>query len=59
MQAWRDPRLSWNFSEHGGIKDLNLPANQIWAPDITLYNEWVIEGGGGAAGGFSFILALN
>ena len=44
--AWKDERLSWDPSHHGGIKELRFHASSfsdpetsdIWLPDITAYN---------------------
>lgn len=40
-QEWTDHKLKWEPSEYGGIKEMNVPAEQIWLPDIVLYNRWV------------------
>ena len=37
---WRDEMLSWDPTQYGGISQIYLPADQIWRPDITLYNEY-------------------
>lgn len=39
VQEWFDHKLKWNPNEYGGIEDINLPAEQIWLPDIVLYNR--------------------
>ena len=36
---WRDPFLTWNPSDFGGIKTVNVPVNAIWKPDFVLYNK--------------------
>jgi hypothetical protein len=36
---WSDSRLTWNPEEHGGITVLHVPSNDIWKPDIALYNS--------------------
>lgn len=38
---WKNSRLSWNPADYGNITKVGLPANQIWLPDITLYNKYV------------------
>lgn len=38
VQTWRDPRLQWNTSEYGGVRQIRLPRKQLWTPDIVLYN---------------------
>lgn len=37
--TWKDYRLSWEPVEYEGIKKLNLPADMIWRPDISIYNQ--------------------
>ncbi|KAK5975135.1 hypothetical protein GCK32_017164, partial [Trichostrongylus colubriformis] len=40
---WFDYKLSWEPTRWGGIKKLHIPSDQIWIPDILLYNkslEW-------------------
>ncbi|KAM4747684.1 neuronal acetylcholine receptor subunit beta-4 [Rhinophrynus dorsalis] len=38
-QEWVDYRLTWNPAEYDGIKKLRIPSQQIWLPDIVLYNN--------------------
>ncbi|XP_053575267.1 neuronal acetylcholine receptor subunit beta-4-like [Bombina bombina] len=38
-QEWVDYRLTWNPDEYDGIKKLRIPSQQIWLPDIVLYNN--------------------
>merc|ERR1712010_182853 len=38
--TWKDYRLSWEPVEYEGIKKLNLPAEMIWRPDISIYNQY-------------------
>lgn len=35
---WTDDALSWNSSEYGGLKTLDLPASEIWTPDLSVFN---------------------
>ncbi|CAM1314238.1 nAChRa5 (predicted) [Pycnogonum litorale] len=35
---WTDEFLYWNRSEYDGIGKIALPQDEIWKPDITLYN---------------------
>lgn len=37
--TWKDFRLKWDASAYGNISVLRIPSNQIWTPDVTLYNE--------------------
>ncbi|KAG8440157.1 hypothetical protein GDO86_006092 [Hymenochirus boettgeri] len=38
-QEWVDYRLTWNPAEYDGIKKLRIPSQQIWLPEIVLYNN--------------------
>jgi hypothetical protein len=35
---WYDNGLKWDKELYGGIQDVRLPVDQIWTPDIVLYN---------------------
>ena len=37
---WSDANLRWNPSDYGGIKDIRLPSDRIWIPDIIPYNAF-------------------
>ncbi|CAG0891753.1 unnamed protein product [Darwinula stevensoni] len=36
---WEDDRLTWKPDEYGGIGMINLPPQDVWRPDVTLYND--------------------
>ncbi|KAG7500603.1 neuronal acetylcholine receptor subunit alpha-7-like [Solea senegalensis] len=36
---WFDHYLQWNESEHPGVKNLRFTTDQVWTPDILLYNS--------------------
>ncbi|KAL4636156.1 neuronal acetylcholine receptor subunit alpha-7-like [Arapaima gigas] len=36
---WYDHYLQWNQSEYPGIKNLRFTTDQVWTPDILLYNS--------------------
>lgn len=36
---WMDNMLTWNPRKYGGIEVIRLPYNQIWLPDILLYDN--------------------
>ncbi|XP_020774809.1 neuronal acetylcholine receptor subunit alpha-7 [Boleophthalmus pectinirostris] len=36
---WTDFYLQWNVSEYPGVTNVRFPDNQIWRPDILLYNS--------------------
>jgi len=38
-QEWRDYKLSWDPADYGGVKHLHVPSQDIWLPDIVLYNN--------------------
>ncbi|KAJ6653999.1 hypothetical protein lerEdw1_007631 [Lerista edwardsae] len=35
-QIWKDEYLTWNSSAYDGIKEISLPINSVWAPDIIV-----------------------
>ena len=37
---WKDPRLSWDKEDFGGIKSLTIDPSYIWTPDIEMYNRY-------------------
>ncbi|XP_034016775.1 cholinergic receptor, nicotinic, alpha 11 isoform X1 [Thalassophryne amazonica] len=37
--SWFDHYLQWNQSNHPGVKNLRFTTEQIWTPDILLYNS--------------------
>ncbi|XP_072226363.1 cholinergic receptor, nicotinic, alpha 11 [Leuresthes tenuis] len=39
QMSWYDHYLQWNQSEHPGVKNLRFTTDQIWTPDILLYNS--------------------
>ncbi|KPM03606.1 acetylcholine receptor subunit alpha-like protein 1-like protein 2, partial [Sarcoptes scabiei] len=38
-QEWYDNKLKWDPEEYGGVLQLYVPSEQIWLPDIVLYNN--------------------
>eukprot|EP00740_Mantoniella_antarctica_P026384 CAMPEP_0198704698 /NCGR_PEP_ID=MMETSP1468-20131203/390039_1 /TAXON_ID=1461545 /ORGANISM="Mantoniella sp, Strain CCMP1436" /LENGTH=356 /DNA_ID=CAMNT_0044463523 /DNA_START=879 /DNA_END=1945 /DNA_ORIENTATION=- len=36
--SWKDPNLVWNASAYGGVKWLTVNEEEIWVPDVTIYN---------------------
>uniref|UniRef100_A0A8P4KL53 Neuronal acetylcholine receptor subunit alpha-7 n=1 Tax=Dicentrarchus labrax TaxID=13489 RepID=A0A8P4KL53_DICLA len=38
-QYWTDIYLSWNPENYPGVQNLRFPSDQIWTPDILLYNS--------------------
>jgi len=41
-QEWFDERLVWDPSEYGGLAYTHIPSDDLWLPDIVLYNKYVI-----------------
>uniref|UniRef100_A0A672YTE8 Uncharacterized protein n=1 Tax=Sphaeramia orbicularis TaxID=375764 RepID=A0A672YTE8_9TELE len=37
--TWYDHYLQWNQSEYPGVKNLRFTPEQVWTPDILLYNS--------------------
>lgn len=38
---WTDSKLVWDPEDFGGVKALFIPSEQLWLPDLLLYNKWV------------------
>uniref|UniRef100_A0AC34RFT0 Neurotransmitter-gated ion-channel ligand-binding domain-containing protein n=1 Tax=Panagrolaimus sp. JU765 TaxID=591449 RepID=A0AC34RFT0_9BILA len=36
---WYDYKLKWDPSKFNNIRKLHVPSDQIWIPDILLYNN--------------------
>lgn len=36
---WYDQRLSWDPKEFGNVKMIHIPSDDLWRPDIVLYNN--------------------
>ncbi|XP_013418084.1 neuronal acetylcholine receptor subunit alpha-5 isoform X2 [Lingula anatina] len=36
--AWKDKLLAWNPKNYSDVKTIRVPTDQIWKPDIVLYN---------------------
>ncbi|XP_064607591.1 acetylcholine receptor subunit alpha-like 1 isoform X2 [Liolophura sinensis] len=36
---WYDSRLTWDPEEYSGVRLLKLPSEDLWRPDIVLYNN--------------------
>jgi Neurotransmitter-gated ion-channel ligand binding domain len=39
---WEDFQLKWNPSEFGGIASIRMPIQNLWYPDISVYNRFVL-----------------
>ncbi|XP_019622150.1 PREDICTED: neuronal acetylcholine receptor subunit alpha-10-like [Branchiostoma belcheri] len=42
--AWRDEYLTWNTTQYGGIESILTNSENIWRPDILVYNRIQDEG---------------
>ncbi|XP_041375079.1 acetylcholine receptor subunit alpha-like 1 [Gigantopelta aegis] len=38
-QEWFDMRLHWDPEEYSGVTKLHIPSNDLWKPDLVLYNN--------------------
>ncbi|UYV83054.1 nAChRa3 [Cordylochernes scorpioides] len=38
-QIWRDYKLTWDPDKYGGVDMIHVPAEDIWLPDIVLFNN--------------------
>ncbi|KAK7115593.1 acetylcholine receptor subunit alpha-like isoform X2 [Littorina saxatilis] len=38
-QEWRDLNLQWDPEEYSGIKNFQVPSDDIWLPDLVLFNN--------------------
>ncbi|XP_066584869.1 neuronal acetylcholine receptor subunit alpha-7-like isoform X1 [Prorops nasuta] len=36
---WNDVNMRWDTEEYGGVKDLRIPPNRLWKPDVLMYNS--------------------
>ncbi|XP_034177832.1 nicotinic acetylcholine receptor beta2 isoform X1 [Osmia lignaria lignaria] len=39
LQKWFDYKLRWEPEDYGGVEMLYVPSENIWLPDIVLYNN--------------------
>ena len=38
-QEWTDSNMRWNTTEYNNVKDIRVPPNTLWKPDILMYNS--------------------
>ena len=45
LQEWTDSNMRWNTTEYNNVKDIRVPPNNLWKPDILMYNRllWQIN----------------
>jgi len=41
--TWTDANLRWNKSDYGGIEVIRVPSENVWKPDVTIYNGHDVE----------------
>ncbi len=41
LQEWPDHSLRWEPDEYGGVSQIYVPSQDIWLPDVVLYNKYV------------------
>lgn len=39
VQEWIDHKLRWNPDKYGGITSIRVPSENLWLPDIVLYEK--------------------
>ncbi|XP_015749403.1 PREDICTED: neuronal acetylcholine receptor subunit beta-3-like, partial [Acropora digitifera] len=39
IQRWKNEFLMWNASKYGDTDSVNFAPEEIWVPDIALYNK--------------------
>lgn len=39
VQEWIDYKLRWNPDKYGGITSIRVPSENLWLPDIVLYEK--------------------
>ena len=39
LHEWQDDRLAWDPAEYGNIKYLHIPSDNLWKPDLAIYNN--------------------
>lgn len=42
--SWKDEGCNWDPSEYEGIKSIRYSSDEIWTPDINLYNSVISSG---------------
>ncbi|XP_023321465.1 neuronal acetylcholine receptor subunit alpha-2 [Eurytemora carolleeae] len=43
--VWNDPRLAWDPSKHHNISTFRITPDELWKPDIALYNKKDLDHG--------------
>lgn len=40
---WKDDRLAWNPADFDGFNRTFAAIDELWVPDITIYNSWIFK----------------
>ena len=40
LQEWKNEFLTWNSSDYGDVNRVHFAPDEIWVPDIALFNKW-------------------
>ena len=40
FQQWENEFLTWNASNYGDVSRIHFAPEEIWVPDIALFNKW-------------------
>jgi hypothetical protein len=43
IQMWKDEFLTWGAKDFGGVSQIHVAANEVWLPDVVLFNRSVSE----------------
>jgi hypothetical protein len=41
LQTWKDYQLNWDPADYGGIQVIRIKPDNVWKPDIVLFNKYV------------------
>ncbi len=39
-QEWVDDQLTWDPVQFDGVESIRVPSEDLWRPDIVLYNKY-------------------
>ena len=42
LQRWTDEMMMWNPAAFGDLQSLKLHSDELWKPDIVVYNRWEV-----------------
>ena len=38
-QDWNSAYMTWKPEDYGGVKEIQIPPDMLWVPDVILYNK--------------------